>query len=74
MGFINFLKRLGRSKIQHSSEGNTTEKVRTTSEYMKALAFNNAFANLLAQDKLLLVVIIKRSSKPMIKLSNSSRL
>lgn len=51
MGFINFLKRLGRSKIQHSSEGNTTEKVRTTSEYMKALAFNNAFANLLAQDK-----------------------
>lgn len=27
MGFINFLKRLGRSKIQHSSEGNTTEKV-----------------------------------------------
>lgn len=47
MGFINFLKRLRRSKM----EGNTTEKVRTTSEYMKALAFNNAFANLLAQDK-----------------------
>ena len=51
MGFINFLKRLGRSKIQHSSEGNTTEKGRTTAGNMKALAFNNAFANLLAQDK-----------------------
>ena len=51
MGFINFLKRFGRSKIQPSLEGNTTERVRTTSEYIKAQAFNNAFAALLSQDK-----------------------
>lgn len=51
MGFINFLKRFRRLKVQSSSGDNIIEEVHTTSEYIEAQTFNNAFAALLAQDK-----------------------